>query len=115
MTRVLVISFTDLASDPRVDRQIRALSTRHEIVAAGLRPPTHAVNEFIEIPGAKRTTVGKTLGLVRLLTRRYENVYWTHPAHVAALNRLRQVQADAVVANDLDALPIALRLASPVV
>jgi hypothetical protein len=114
MTRVLVISFTDLASDPRVDRQIGFLRTRHEIVAAGLTPPRQTVNEFVELPAFKRTMLGKVLGLVRLLAHRYEGIYWTHPAHLAALNRLRHVRVDAVVANDLDALPLALRLGPPV-
>src|SRR5690348_2490566 len=110
MSRLLVISFTDLTSDPRVDRQISLLSTQHEIVAAGVGPPRNAVNEFVELPKAKRTLFGNTLGVLRLVMRRYDSIYWTHPAHVVAFNRLRHLQVDAVVANDLDALPLALRL-----
>jgi len=39
MKRVLVLSFTDLATDPRVHRQIAALATRHRVLAAGTAPP----------------------------------------------------------------------------
>jgi hypothetical protein len=109
-----VISFSDLASDPRVDRQIAALLTRHEVVAAGLGPARHDVEEFIDISTPRRSAPGLAVGLARLLVRRYEDVIWKHPANVAVLERLRHVRADAVVANDLSALPIALRLGPPV-
>jgi hypothetical protein len=112
---VLVVSFTDFASDPRVDRQIRILRTRHEILAAGLGPPRYDVNEFITLSTPPRTKLGRVLGLIQLLARRYEAVYWNHPTNVAALDRLRHVRADVVVANDIETLPIALRLGSPVV
>jgi hypothetical protein len=115
MARILVISFTNLASDPRVDRQIGALESRHEIVAAGIAPPARTVSEFIELRRPKRTLTGNVAGLLRLLTRRYDDVYWKHRGHVEGLERLRNIKADAVVANDLTALPIALRLGNPVV
>jgi hypothetical protein len=115
MSRILVISFTDLASDPRVDRQIGVLGTRHEIVAAGLAPPGQTVSEFVELRIPKRSVLGNASGLLRLLARRYDDVYWKHPGHVAALERLRSVEADVIVANDLTALPIAVRLGPPVV
>jgi hypothetical protein len=115
MSRILVISFTDLASDPRVDRQIGVLGTRHEIVAAGLAPPEHAVSEFVELLIPRRTVLGNVSAGLRLLARRYDDAYWKHPGHVAALKRLRTIHADVIVANDLTALPIAVRLGPPVV
>src|SRR3954452_13661472 len=115
MTRVLVISFTDLACDPRVDRQISVLGTRHQIVAAGLAPPGQPVSEFIELRIPRRTALGNASGLLGLLAHRYKDVYWKHPGHIAALERLRNIKADVIVANDLTALPIAVRLGPPVV
>jgi glycosyltransferase involved in cell wall biosynthesis len=115
VSRVLVLSFTDLASDPRVDRQIETLGRTHEVVAAGRNPPRHQVGEFIELPLPQRTLVGNGVALANVLARRYDTVYWTHPAHVLAVERLRDVDADAAIANDLDTLPIALRLGLPVV
>jgi hypothetical protein len=115
VNRVLVLSFSDLASDPRVDRQIGALKGRHSIVAAGLGRPKYDVDAFIDISTPQRRTLGRALGLARLLARRYEAVYWKHPTNIAVLDRLRQVRADVVIANDLSALPIALRLGPPVV
>ena len=115
MTSVLVISFSDLASDPRVDRQINVLRAYHEVLAAGLAPSRYRDVEFIDISTPPRTIFGRALGLARLLARRYEAVYWKHPTNLTALDRLRGAQADVVVANELAALPIALRLGPPVV
>jgi hypothetical protein len=111
---LLVISFSDLGTDPRVDRQIEVLSRRHTIVAAGLRPPAHPVHEYIDISTPPRSTVGRMLGLCRLILRRYDDMYWKHPTNRIVLERLSSVDADLVLANDLATLPIALRLGAPV-
>jgi glycosyltransferase involved in cell wall biosynthesis len=115
VARVLVISYSDLARDPRVDRQIGFLRSHHRIVAAGLAPPQHPVDEFIDISAAPRPLAGRALGLALLLTRRYHASFWTAPSHIAVLERLRHVDPDVVVANDIDTLPIALRLGASVV
>ena len=115
MARVVVISFSDLARDPRVDRQIAVLRRHYTVVAAGLGPPGHPVDEFIDISTPPRRRLGRVLTLARLVARRYEDVYWKHPRNIAVFERLRNVSADVVLANDLNALPIALRLGAPVV
>jgi hypothetical protein len=115
VTRILVVCFSDLGSDPRVDRQIRALQGRYEIVAAGLGPPGHDVAEFIDISTSPGTKLGAFLTLARLLARRYEDVYWRDPGNREVLARLQHVRADVVLANDFPALPVALRLGAPVV
>lgn len=73
------------------------------------------MSEFVELPMPPRTIGGKVLGGARLLARRYDRLYWTHPAHVIASERLGRVDVDVVVANDLNALPVAIRLGRPVV
>jgi hypothetical protein len=110
-----VISFSDLGSDPRVDRQIAALRSRYDVVAAGLGAPAYDDVDFIDISTPERTAGGRVVGLSRLLARRYDNVYWQHPRNVAVLEQLRNVRPDAVLANELEALPIGLRLGPPVV
>ena len=118
MTRALVISFSDLASDPRVDRQIETLrGGGYEVVAAGLGPPAYTDAEFVDLAMPPRRATGRALGLARLLARRHDAVYWTHPHNRRALELLSGVRADVVVANDMPALPLALALpgAAPVV
>jgi hypothetical protein len=115
VTTTLVISFSDLASDPRVDRQIRSLRSRHKVVAAGLGPSRYGDVEFIDISTPPHTVYGRLLWLARLVFRRYEAAYWRDPTNLIVLSRLRDVRADVVVANEFEALPIALRLGPPVV
>ena len=115
LATVLVISFSDLASDPRVDRQIAALLTRHHVIAAGLAPSGRAGVEFIELTSPTLGVVDGGLGVARLLARRFRTAYWKHPTYSAAHRRLVGVRADAVVANDVASLPIASRLGPPVV
>lgn len=114
LTAVLVISFSNLASDPRVDRQIAALRERYDVIAAGLGPPRYEDVAFIDISGPSRTAIGWSLALARLVARRYDSVYWSHPTNVQAFELLRATRPALVVANELASLPIALRLGCPV-
>jgi glycosyltransferase involved in cell wall biosynthesis len=114
MSRVLVISFSDLARDARLERQIGFLTGHHEVVAAGLGPP-HDDVEFIDLSVTPATGPARHLrraGLaMRLLFRRYDSAYWSVPLHRRAEERLRGVPFDVVLANDVEALPLARRLA----
>lgn len=115
MSRILIISLSDLSRDPRVDRQIDFLRPAHEIVAAGLGPPAHADVEFVDLRTSHRPKVKEGLrqarSLVGIVSHRYEDVYWRHPVNRLALARLSDYDADLVIANDLSVLPLACRLA----
>ena len=111
---ILVISFSDLAADPRVDRQIRFLRSRYTVVAAGLEPPGCDVDEFINISTAAPSVLERFIWRAWIVARRFQDAYWKHPKYEQVLARLGAVHADAVVANELEALPIALRLGPPV-
>jgi len=113
--RVLIICFSELASDARVDRQIEALRGRFDLVAAGFGPPRDDAVEFIDISTPPPRARARLLRLARLVTRRYEAAYWRHPLTIAVLDRLRGVTADVVIANELFPLPLALSLGRPVV
>jgi glycosyltransferase involved in cell wall biosynthesis len=115
VARVLVISSSDLARDPRVDRQIGFLLPHHRIVAAGHAPPRYPVDEFIDISTPPTSLPGRVGGLALLLTRRYERHFWTRGSNRTVLERLRHVRPEVVIANDIAMLPVALRLGAPVV
>jgi hypothetical protein len=114
LARVLVISFSDLSSDPRVDRQIAALLARHEVTAAGLAPPAHGGVAFVDIATPQLGLLDGGLGVARLLAHRFDAAYWRHPKNREVFRRLRGARADLVLANELAALPIALSLGPPV-
>ena len=115
MARVLVISFSDLARDARLERQIAFLDGHHEVVAAGLGRPRGDV-EFVDLSVPQPTGPGRhlrRLGLAaRLLARRYASAYWSVPLHRHAQERLRDLPFDVVLANDVEALPLARRVAA---
>lgn len=110
---LLVISFTHLATDPRVSRQIDALSGTFRVIAAGLSAPDSGHASFIQLSGAPKGLAGKARSIAELLTGRFESYYWRHGAVVDALHKLRAVTPDVVLANDIDMLPVALRVAGP--
>jgi hypothetical protein len=116
MSRILVISLTDLARDPRVDRQIEFLRSAHEVVAAGLGPPVDNTVEFIDlqVPFRRRPAelARQARSLGRTVAHRYLSLYWHHPLNLAASRQLAGHRADLVIANDLGALPLACRVAA---
>lgn len=116
---ILVISYSNLATDPRVNRQIRWLSEFYRVIAAGLADPGMAGVPFISLRHVQpaKSLPGRIKSALHLLARRYDSHYWHLPATVAGLRALEGVGADLVLANDLEALPLALRAAgvAPVV
>jgi glycosyltransferase involved in cell wall biosynthesis len=114
MKTVLVISYSNLARDPRVNRQIRWLSEEYQVIEAGLHDSGTAGVRFIslnhEIP--KKTVFARTKSALQILARRVERHYWRLPATVKGLEALAAVQADVILANDIEALPLAVRLAA---
>lgn len=118
--RLLVIALSDLARDPRVDRQLRALAQDHEVVAAGLGPPDVPGIEYIDLAVRSSPVAAITnqmAGAARMLARRYESAYWGNRLLARAHERLSRLRPDAVIANDVPTLPLALAVAgaSPVI
>ena len=108
---VLTISFSDLGRDPRVNRQIRALKRRYTVIAAGAADPQIDGVRFLLGRMPRRTFVRKLFDAARLVAGQYDRYYW-NMAHVAQLRRaLDEVRADVVIANDVDALPLAFDVA----
>jgi hypothetical protein len=110
MKTILVLSFSNLATDPRVNRQIRFLRDRYRVVAAGLADPGIEGVEFIPLV-KEINRLRLLLPALKLLARRYESWYWGQNHIRDCLSALSHVRADLFLTNDLDALPVALRLA----
>src|SRR5919202_2042280 len=115
MAEILIVSFSDLGRDPRVDRQIVHLAGRWDVVVAGLGAPAHDVPYVALGPGTGERTeapAARGLRLARLVLGRHEAAYWGSADVRRALRRLGSIRADLILANDLHALPLALRLAA---
>jgi len=117
MKTILIISYSELHRDPRVRRQILSLNQEYKIISAGKSPPRLPKNKFICIN--KKYDFLKYLTKIPWLFRskiklikakRYEEAYW-NPRHSCVYRYLKKIEFDAIIANDINMLPIAVRLA----
>ena len=110
MKHILIISFSDLANDPRVNRQIRLLAAKYRVTAAGAADPQLEGVEYVSIPQIPKSPLFKATGAALLKLRRFERYYWMDRRVQRGLALLDGRRFDAIVANDLPTLPLALRL-----
>ncbi|MCU0224608.1 MAG: glycosyltransferase family 1 protein [Acidobacteria bacterium] len=108
--RVLVLAFSDLARDPRVHRQLRFLAPLHQVTAAGWADPQIDGVRFVPLAPRPKPLPRKLLAAVRLLAGRFDAYTWNRSEVLDCRTRLAGIEADVVVANDIDALPVALAL-----
>jgi len=121
MKTVAVISFTNLFTDPRVNRQIGFLSRDYSVIALGRAAPQIEGVRFVSLSFPRlpflqrrwsRLFRFKRLGWILLLLRRFERYYWSQIYHRQVLQTLSRVQADLILANDIETLPIVLKAAN---
>jgi hypothetical protein len=108
--RILIMSFSDLADDPRVNRQIRLLADRFQVTAAGFADPQVPGVEFIRIPRTPRSIGGKALAVIFLKLELFDSFYWSSSATIHAQQALENRSFDLILANDVNTLPLARRL-----
>jgi Glycosyltransferase Family 4 len=112
MKRILVISFSNLNTDPRVNRQIRLLATHYDVTAAGTADPNVDGVKYIPISTTRKPLLSKALAAAVLKLGRYEQYYWMDGRAQACRAALAQVQFDVIVANDIATLPLAFSIAN---
>ncbi len=108
--RVLILVFSDLQKDVRVNRQIRFLKEEYRVEVVGYSDP--GIEGVVYHPTSRpygrriidriRKYAVPGLGL-------YEVYYW-NPERRRLLASLASRTYDLVIANDIDTLPLALRL-----
>lgn len=110
--QILIISFSNLERDPRVYRQILFLKDSYRLISAGLGDPHVNGVSFYPLPN-KGLTIPQKIGMgVRLKMNQFEAVYWASDMVREAYRQLRDRSFDLIIANDLNTLPLSLRLAS---
>ena len=107
---LLIIAFTDPKRDPRVYRQLGVLCDRWDIVLCACGS--------LDMPGVRCVELaddGNRLSpLIRhfiTASRAYERAYWSRSLVGQALRKLEALNFDVVLANDIETLPLALRVA----
>jgi hypothetical protein len=115
---ILIISFSNLKNDPRVNRQIQFLKDSYRVIAAGTEDPELPGVDFIscklQFPKKNlRSRVAKA-AVIRFLfySKQYDQYYWIPGNKPLILDRLSHLKPDLIIANDIQPLPIALRLAN---
>jgi hypothetical protein len=110
--RALIVSFSPIASDPRVMRQVRVLAPRFTLTVAGFGQGPDGVESFVALDPPKRgLTTERFARLARLFSRRFDAYYWNLRYVALARRALSGQRFDLIVANDVHALPLALDLA----
>ncbi len=104
---LLILSFSPIRSDPRVLKQVQLFASLYDVTTCGFGDAPEGVVEHIEIPGDARAWVDDRLAVA---TRRYEKAYWNIKAVIEAKPRLAGRTFDGILANDLNAVPLALSL-----
>ncbi|MFE5775187.1 glycosyltransferase family 1 protein [Brachybacterium sp. NPDC056505] len=106
---LMILSFSHLVSDPRVQRQIALFAPRYRVTTVGFGPSPDPDVTHVEIPEGTRAWPDSKQ---HLLTRRFRGAHWSMSAVRAAHDLLegRRGTMDAVLANDTNTLPLALWL-----
>ncbi|MEB3189313.1 MAG: glycosyltransferase [Snowella sp.] len=122
MKTILIISFSNLERDPRVNRQIRFLKDKYNIITAGYGSPNLDKVQYIHLfPVIDKPHIPvfskllalpkKSLSAIRLLIGYFDKYYWTKPEIVYAYDQLKETNCDLIISNDIDSLPLSIRLA----
>ena len=109
MKTIIIISFSDLLSDSRVNRSIRFLCENFRVIAAGCKDPRVENVSFIPLLQTTRTEL--ITSSPKLLLRQYERFYWSQRPIRDAQSKLSRMVVDLVLANDIETLPLALNIA----
>jgi len=116
MRKLLIIAFSVIKNDPRVFRQVQSLRDQYQVTVIGLGSCPMSGIDWIAINTPARTLLDRLKYGALLGLRQFESAYWSRAVYLVALSLLGGQKFDLILANDLDALPLALRIAvdSPV-
>ena len=110
MKSILIVSFSVIQNDPRVMRQVRLLERDFRVTVSGFGPKPDAEIYFLEIDKPRTSFVQKGIWAFKLLLRLSESYYWSLPQVQQGLKTLEGQKFDLLVANDVAALPLVLRV-----
>lgn len=111
---MLVLVFSHLATDSRVLRQVRALSERYDVTSASFGPSPVAGVDHVQLtnmPPYRDGALSRLAYQAAFVLRLFPLIVRRNARNRAAFALLGSQEWDVVVANDVEALPLALRLA----
>jgi glycosyltransferase involved in cell wall biosynthesis len=112
VTRVLLLTFTDIGRDPRVRRHVEALRDEYEVITCARGTPPAGVADHLQLSDAADHMPLSATGVAALLTGRNRAAYERIPAVRETRAALRGAEFDVLISNDAVALPIGLEMAA---
>ncbi|HEY9842712.1 MAG TPA: glycosyltransferase, partial [Candidatus Obscuribacterales bacterium] len=109
MKKCALLSFTPLRQDPRINRQVGWLRPHYDLVTLGPADAPIAGVPCLDC-GLRSQPLGRLWRAGLLATRRFESFYWQSNHVQVAFAKLRAWKPDLIIANDIDTLPLAIRL-----
>jgi len=111
MQSILIISFSAIDRDPRVNRQIELFRNDYNLTVVGYSEKKNFDIELVNIERYKNSLLVKIISAILLVLGRYEKYYWSQNYIQQAWEKLRGRQFDLILANDINSLPLAMKLA----
>jgi hypothetical protein len=104
---MLILSFSPIARDARLLKQVARFVGSYDVTTCGYGPAPDGVVEHVQIPDGERYNDldGKLITL-----KRYRKAYWKLSAVTWARQHLRGRVFDVAIANDVEAVPVAVKL-----
>jgi hypothetical protein len=109
---VLILSKSELESDPRILKQIDALGDEFKVVTCGYtKSNVGSVHQELDVlkRGVDTSTGGKIIHVLNLFLHRFSTIYWTSDLN-KAYQELVTLSPDVIVANEIATLPLALKI-----
>ena len=109
--QILVISFSNIAKDARVLRELSAISPFGHVTSIGYGSKPAFVDEHLQIADRYPSLPQTPLGVLKLALHMHKAAELAAPGNKEAIRLLEDRTFDAVVANDARALPLAFHVA----
>ncbi|MCK3770206.1 glycosyltransferase [Microbacterium aerolatum] len=103
--RLLIISFSAIASDARVLKQVRRLTADADVHTVGYGDAPAGVVSHVRVPDELPVW---RYDRAAVITRRFRTAYWSNRAISFAADALKGSRWDVILANDVDAVGVAL-------
>jgi hypothetical protein len=110
MKKVLVLVFSNLKHDARVNRQINWLQKNHLVTVVCFDSQDISNVQIVRIKQTKLSLFRKSLLAAALLLKQYKIAYRLFHSYNYLIPELRKQRFDLIVANDIDTLPLAFKI-----
>jgi len=114
MKKIMIISLSNLANEPRVYRQIRLLRDKYEISTVGFKKNGLENGTFYRVRVEKNILL-RVIYWFMLIFKMFEKAYWLRykkKGYNRLLKLLSNKKFDLIIAHDINTLPLAFRISN---